>query len=112
MSKSNPLGNLGSLIQPKGTAQRPVEMPQRGELAQPPVAAVQPAEAEAKKPTKALKALTYRMPVENWRVLRDYAHQKETSHQQVLDEALRRYCRDEGIVLPIPPAPPQKGNAS
>lgn len=93
---------LGSLVQRKGEAARPAEVQQRGELAPPPAAAVQPAieKEQAKEP---LKALTYRLPVKNWRVLRDYAHQKETSHQQIMDEALRRYCRDEGITLPVPP---------
>jgi hypothetical protein len=101
MSKPNPLGSLGSLIQPKGTAQRPVDVQQRGELAPAPAAAVQP--AAEKEQAKELKALTYRMPVKDWRILRDYAHQAETSHQRIIDEALRQWCKNKGIPLGDPP---------
>lgn len=100
MSKPNPLGSLGSLIQPKGAAQRPVDVQQRGELAPP--AVVQPVaeKGQAKEP---LKALTLRIPVTHWRHLRDYAHQEEASHQQVLEEALKLYFEAKGKPLPVLP---------
>jgi hypothetical protein len=91
MSKSNPLESLGGLVQRKGAAQRPVEMPQRGELATP------VAQAEVK---ETLKALTLRLPISHWRHLRDHAHKAEISHQQLLEEAVRLYFEAKGNPLP------------
>ncbi len=96
MSKPNRLSGLGNLVQPKGAAQRPVEIPQRGELAAPPAAAPV-GEAEVKEP---LKALTLRLPISHWRHLRDHAHKAEISHQQLMEEAVRLYFEAKGNPLP------------
>ena len=98
-STTNRLG-LGNIVQRKGEATRPVDVQQRGELAPPPAAYPPVEKGQAKEP---LKALTLRIPVTHWRHLRDYAHQEEASHQQVLEEALKLYFEAKGKPLPVLP---------
>lgn len=99
MSKSN---RLGGLIQPKGTAPRPVEIPQRGEPAPPPIP---PAPVEAVQPTAATKvekspqkSLTLKMDEPDYEALREFAHRRRKTHQEVMLEAVLRYLRDEGAL--------------
>ena len=99
MSKPN---RLSGLIQPKGAARRPADMPQRGEPAPPPVATapvepVQPA-AAAKPEKPPQKSLTLKMDEPDYEVLREFAHRRRKTHQDVMLEAVLRYLRDEGAM--------------
>jgi hypothetical protein len=91
MSKPN---RLGGLIQPKGAAPRPVEMPQRGEPApQTEAVPVTPAPTpEAKQPTR---SLTLKLVEPEYEMLREFAHRRRRSHQDVMREALLRYLQAE-----------------
>ena len=92
MSKQNRLGGLGSLIQPKGTAPRPVEIPQRGEPAT--VAAAQPAPTLI--PSKpVLKSLTLKLEEPEYEILREFAYRQRRTHQEVMHEAVMRYLQAE-----------------
>ena len=81
---------LGALIQPKGKAARPAEVPQRGGLA--PAEAVQPVAEKQKKD----KSLTVKLTNEQYKRLRVYSFTKEQSHQTVIETALMRFLDSEG----------------
>ena len=84
MSKPAAPNRLGSLIQPKGAAPRPVEMPQRGQGVPAPTAEpVQPAPAE--KPKAKPRSLTFKMTEEDYQRLRAYGFKHSMSHQKILD---------------------------
>jgi hypothetical protein len=92
MSKEN---RLGSLIQPKGSAPRPVEIPQRGEPA--PVEVAQPAPVFATPgPTVPKKSLTLKLTQEQYKRLREYGFRNEMSHQSIIEKALMRFLDEEG----------------
>ena len=102
MSNAN---RLSGLIQPKGAAQRPVEIPQRGELSPPtspepapaPIEAAQP--APAKEGRKQVKSLTVKLTMEKYRRLREHGVRTDLKHQQMIDEAITRYLDDEEAKL-------------
>jgi hypothetical protein len=86
---------LGGLIQPKGSAQRPAEIPQRGEPVT--VTAAQPAHAPADPvpPKRVLKSLTLKLEEPEYEVLREFAHRQRKTHQEVMHEAVMRYLQAE-----------------
>jgi hypothetical protein len=91
MSKEN---RLGSLIQPKGSAPRPVEIPQRGEPA--PVEVAQPAPVFATPgPAAPKKSLTLKLEEPEYETLREFAHRHRRTHQEVMREAVMRYLQAE-----------------
>jgi hypothetical protein len=94
---SNAGGRLGNFVQRKGAAPRPVEIPQRGEPApQTEAASVTPAPApahEAKPPTR---SLTLKLVEPEYELLREFAHRKRRTHQDVMRDALLRYLQTEG----------------
>ncbi len=99
MSKSS-TNRLGGLIQPKGSAPRPVEIPQRGELSPPPAAPapvepVQPAASPAKVGRGKVKSLTVKLTLEKYRRLRAHASRTDLTHQQMMEEAITRYLDEE-----------------
>jgi hypothetical protein len=89
---------LGGLVQRKGAAPRPAEVPQRGEPA-PVQADVTPAPApapEAAPPTKrVLKSMTLKLEESEYELLREYSHRKRRSHQDVMRDAVLRYLKAE-----------------
>jgi hypothetical protein len=100
MSKSVP-NRLGGLIQPKGAAQRPVEMPQRGDSAPAQVEAVQPAPAtvptpDPEKPSQQKTSLTVKLDPDQYERLRGYGFRKKMKHQQIMVTALMRFLDSEG----------------
>lgn len=96
MSSAN---RLSGLIQPKGTAPRPVDMPQRGEPAPAP-APIEPVQAvpatKGAKPVQ--RSLTLKMDDPDYEILREFAHRRRKTHQEVMLEAVLRYLRDEGAM--------------
>lgn len=97
MSKSATPNRLGGLIQPKGAAPRPIEMPQRGQV--PPAPTVEPVQpAAAEKPTKLpQKSLTLKMDEPDYEILRDYAYKNRRTHQEVMLEAVLEYLTEKGV---------------
>jgi hypothetical protein len=94
---------LSDLVQRKGAAPRPAEIPQRGDPApaQPaasPEAAPNP--SAAPEPTRSNKpkpvSLTLKLSPEQYERLRIYAFSKRSSHQTVIEKALLRYLDEEG----------------
>jgi len=94
---------LDGIVQRKGAAPRPAEIPQRGEPApiQPtaspeaalnPSAAAEPTRSNKPKPT----SLTLKLPPEKYERLRLYAFSKRLTHQEVMEKALMRYLDEEG----------------
>jgi hypothetical protein len=88
---------LGDLVQRKGAAPRPAEVPQRGEPAPAPIAEpVQPTPAE--KPAKLpQKSLTLKMDEPDYEILRDYAYRHRRTHQEVMLEAVLAYLTEKGV---------------
>ena len=97
MSKPAAPNRLGSLIQPKGAAPRPVEMPQRGQSV--PVPTEEPVlPASAEKPAKLpQKSLTLKMDEPDYEILRDYAYKNRRTHQEVMLEAVLGYLTEKGV---------------
>ncbi|UEM08200.1 hypothetical protein JL101_036495 (plasmid) [Skermanella rosea] len=88
MSKPNRLDALGSMVQRKGAAARPAEIPQRGEPVPSPVPLpVDPATAAEKKK----RSLTLKLTEAQYQRLRAFGFKVEQSHQEVMETALMRY---------------------
>ena len=93
MTKDRP--QLGNLIQRKGEATRPVEMPQRGAPAPEAPAPVRREVAPADEPRT--KSLTLRLSERNYDRLRECGHRNRKTHQALIEEALLRYLDAEGF---------------
>jgi hypothetical protein len=95
---SNAGGRLGNFVQRKGSAPRPIEIPQRGEPA-PPVqteaASVTPTPAPAPEAKVPVRSLTLKLIEPEYELLREFAHRKRRTHQDVMREALMRYLQAE-----------------
>lgn len=92
MSTAN---RLGGLVQRKGSAPRPTEMPQRGEPA--PTPAVEPAPASAPaQPTTQKTSLTLKLTADQYERLRTYGFKHKLTHQKVMETALLRFLDSEG----------------
>jgi hypothetical protein len=73
---------LVGMLQRKGAATRPVEVPQRGTA------------AEAPAPKGKLRAMTLRLEEADYQRLREFAFRRGLSHQVVMLDALRRHLDD------------------
>lgn len=91
--------SLDGLIQAKG-APRPSDLPQRGEAAVAPPAAIKPVEPPAGKPVASAeprtKSLTLRLSESQYQRLRRFAFDRDASHQDVIEAALMGYLDSEG----------------
>lgn len=86
---------LGGLIQPKGSAPRPADMPQRGEPAPAPTEAAKTAPAATEKEEKK-RSLTLKLTEEQYQRLRAYGFRNELSHQKIIEKALMQHLDKEG----------------
>ena len=93
MTKDRP--QLGNLIQRKGEAVRPAEMPQRGAPASEAPAPVRREVAPAAEPRT--KSLTLKLSERNYDRLRECGHRNRKTHQALIEEALLRYLDAEGF---------------
>ena len=95
MTKDRP--QLGNLIQRKGEATRPVEMPQRGAPA-PEAPTPAPVRREvAPADESRTKSLTLKLSERNYDRLRECRHRNRKTHQALIEEALLRYLDTEGF---------------
>jgi hypothetical protein len=78
---------LVGMLQRKGTAARPAEVPQRGASADVPAAAADKGK---------VRAMTLRLEEADYQRLREFAFRRSLSHQVVMLDALRRYLDGEG----------------
>jgi hypothetical protein len=78
---------LGDLIQPKGSASRPAEAPQRGQAVP---ASVTTAKEERK------RSLTLKLTETQYQRLRKYGFTHEATHQTVIETALMQFLDKEG----------------
>ncbi len=83
--------SLAGILQRKGTATKPSEVPQRGAAA-----GATPAAPAAK---GKLRAMTLRLEEADYQRLREFAFRRGLSHQAVLLAALRGYLEDDGAAV-------------
>ncbi len=79
--------SLAGILQRKGTATKPAEVPQRGAAAEAPATPV----AKGR-----LRAMTLRLEEADYQRLREFAFRRDLSHQTVMLDALRRYLESDG----------------
>jgi hypothetical protein len=78
--------SLAGILQRKGAAAKPAELPPRGAVAEP-----QAPPADKGKP----RAMTLRLEEEDYQRLREFAFRRGLSHQAVMLDALRRHLDAE-----------------
>jgi hypothetical protein len=95
------MSKLGNIIQRKGDAPRPTELPQRGsvEPISPPSTPPKPEPAAA--PVQSddgprTKALTVKVTERAYDRLRECSHKGRRTHQDIIGAALLRYLDEEG----------------
>ena len=81
--------SLAGILQRKGAAAKPAEVPQRGAAAEAPLATPG---AKGK-----LRAMTLRLEEAEYQRLREFAFRRDLSHQPVMLEALRHYLDSDGV---------------
>src|SRR3712207_6695239 len=93
MSTANRLGDLGSLVQRKGAAARPAEIPQRGDPTPAPPKPAAPEPAAEKEKKVSTKSLTLKLTDAEYEELRRFAFDRRLTHQTVMKDALLRHLR-------------------
>ena len=81
--------SLAGILQRKGAAAKPAEVPQRGTAAE--VPAGPPADKGK------LRAMTLRLEEADYQRLREFAFRRGLSHQTVMLDALRRHLEEDGV---------------